>query len=46
MFQPKRYTLELGGAFVLYALLLVGAAALERAVDPSGTKGNISLTCQ
>lgn len=36
MFQPRQYTLELGGAFVLYALLLVGAAAVERVFDPSG----------
>lgn len=35
MFQPKQYTLELGGALALYAMLLVGAAALERAINLS-----------
>lgn len=36
MFKPKRYYLELGGAFVLYGSLLVGANALERAIRPEG----------
>ena len=36
MFEPKRYMLELGSAFALYAALLVGAAAVERAVRPEG----------
>ncbi len=36
MFKPRRYYIELGGAFVLYALLLVGANALERAIQPDG----------
>lgn len=36
MFRPGRYMLELGGAFALYAALLVGANALEAAVQPTG----------
>lgn len=36
MFRPGRYGLELGAAFALYAVLLVGAAAVERAVQPDG----------
>ena len=36
MFRPKVYVLELSGAFVLYGVLLVGAAAVERAVQPEG----------
>lgn len=36
MFRPKQYVLELGGAMALYAALLVGAAAIERAVQPQG----------
>ena len=36
MFRSKQYILELGGAFVLYAILLVGANAVERAVQPVG----------
>ncbi len=36
MFKPRHYYIELGGAFVLYALLLVGANALERAIQPDG----------
>lgn len=36
MFRSKQYLFELGGAFVLYAILLVGAAAVERAVQPVG----------
>lgn len=36
MSKTNRYHLELGGALVLYALLLVGANALERAVQPEG----------
>lgn len=36
MFRPKQYVLELGGAMVLYATLLVGAAMVERAVQPEG----------
>lgn len=45
MFRAKRYYLELGGAFVFYALLLVGANALERAIRPEGAlKLAINLT--
>ena len=36
MFRSKQYLLELGGAFVLYAVLLIGAHALEAAVQPVG----------
>lgn len=36
MFRPKQYVLELGGALVLYAILLVGANAAERAIQPVG----------
>ncbi len=36
MFNARRYMLELGGAFALYAALLVGANAVERAVRPEG----------
>ena len=36
MFRSKQYILELGGAFVLYALLLVGAASIERTIQPEG----------
>ncbi|WP_242184795.1 hypothetical protein [Sphingomonas sp. CARO-RG-8B-R24-01] len=36
MFRPKQYVLELGGAFVLYAILLVGAKTVERAIQPVG----------
>lgn len=36
MFRPKQYALELGGAFVLYAILLVGANAAGRAIQPVG----------
>ena len=36
MVRSKQYILELGGAFVLYAILLVGAAAVEHAVQPVG----------
>ncbi|CAN5677443.1 hypothetical protein BH11PSE6_BH11PSE6_22810 [soil metagenome] len=36
MFRSKQYILELGGAFVLYAILLVGANVVERAVQPVG----------
>lgn len=36
MFKPKQYLIELGGAFVLYGALLVGAAAIERAIQPEG----------
>lgn len=36
MFRSKQYMLELGGAFVLYGALLVGAAAVERAIQPEG----------
>lgn len=36
MFRPKQYLIELGGAFVLYGALLVGAAAIERAIQPEG----------
>ena len=37
MFRFKQYLFELGGAFALYAALLVGAAAVERVVQPTGT---------
>jgi ABC-type cobalamin transport system permease subunit len=36
MFKATRYVLELGAALGLYALLLVGANALERAIHPEG----------
>ena len=36
MFRSKQYAFELGGAFALYAALLIGAAAAERAIEPSG----------
>lgn len=36
MFQSKQYLIELGSAFALYAALLVGAAAVERAMEPTG----------
>lgn len=36
MFRSKQYLIELGGAFALYAALLVGAAAVERAIEPTG----------
>lgn len=37
MFRSKQYLIELGSAFALYAALLVGAAAVERAIEPTGT---------
>jgi len=37
MFTSRQYLLELGGALLLYAALLVGANALERAIGPTGT---------
>ena len=36
MFSSRQYNLELGGALLLYAALLVGANALERAIEPTG----------
>lgn len=36
MFRSKQYILELGGALILYAVLLIGANALEHAVQPVG----------
>lgn len=36
MFRTRRYLVELGSAFVLYAVLLVGANLVERAVQPVG----------
>jgi hypothetical protein len=36
MFLTRQYIVELGGALVLYAALLFGAAAVERAVQPAG----------
>ena len=36
MFRSKQYAFDLGGAFALYAALLIGAAAAERAIEPSG----------
>ena len=35
MFKPKRYYIELGAALALYVVLLVAAAMLERALQPS-----------
>lgn len=37
MFKPKQYVIELAGAMGLYALLLVGANMLERALGPEGS---------
>lgn len=37
MFRSKQYLIELGSALVLYAALLAGAAAVERAIEPTGT---------
>jgi len=36
MFRPRQYVFELGGAFSLYAVLLAGANAVERAIQPVG----------
>jgi hypothetical protein len=36
VFSSRRYVLELGGALLLYAALLVGANAIERATEPVG----------
>ncbi|WP_373928705.1 hypothetical protein QTN93_00850 [Sphingomonas aerolata] len=36
MFRSKQYMIELGSAFALYAALLVGAEAVERAIAPAG----------
>ena len=36
MFRSKQYLVELGGAFILYAILLVAANAIERATQPVG----------
>jgi hypothetical protein len=36
VFSSRQYNLELGGALLLYAALLVGANALERAIEPTG----------
>lgn len=36
MFRPKQYFLELGGALVLYAVLLIGTGLAERAIHPVG----------
>ena len=36
MFRSKQYILELGGALILYAVLLIGANELERGVQPVG----------
>lgn len=36
MFRSRTYLLELGGAIALYAILLIGAAAVERAMHPVG----------
>lgn len=35
MFRSKQYLFETGGAFALYSLLLVGAAAIERVMQPT-----------
>lgn len=37
MFSSRRYLLELGGAFLLYAALLVAANFVERAIEPAGS---------
>ena len=45
MSKARRYVLELSSAMVLYVLLLFGAAALERAIEPQGAlKLAINLT--
>lgn len=36
MFRSRQYILELGGSLALYAVLLIGAAAIERAMQPTG----------
>ncbi|MET3828240.1 hypothetical protein ABIC16_003995 [Sphingomonas sp. PvP055] len=36
MFRSKQYLLELSGAFILYAVLLVGANTAERVIQPVG----------
>lgn len=36
MFRPRQYVIELSGAMGIYALLLVGANAAERALQPAG----------
>jgi hypothetical protein len=36
MLNTRRYLFELGGALLLYAVLLVGANLIERAVQPEG----------
>ena len=36
MFTARRYSLELGGAMLLYATLLVGMNLVDRAVHPVG----------
>src|SRR5690606_42139532 len=37
MFSPKRYYVELGSAFALYGILLVGTGFAQRAIEPAGT---------
>jgi hypothetical protein len=37
MFSSRRYLFELGGAFLLYAALLVAANFVERAIEPTGS---------
>jgi hypothetical protein len=37
MLNSKRYLIELGGAMLLYTVLLVGANMVERAVEPEGS---------
>lgn len=37
MFSSRQYLLELGGAFLLYAVLLLAANFVERAIEPTGT---------
>lgn len=45
MFKAKQHYIEMGGAFIIYALLLVGANTLERALQPDGVaKLAINLT--
>ena len=36
MFNSRRYMAELGGAFVLYAVLLVGSNLIDWALNPTG----------
>lgn len=45
MFRFKQYAIELGSAVALYATLLIGAAMVERAIEPTDAlKLAINLT--